>query len=183
MEFFRLREALPTLGRVGRWGAVVAVVTAMVWPNSGCSNCRLRFEDSTVPEGQVGDPYTAIIDLNCDEVDQVTIISGQIPPGLGISARTSSVELVGIPQQAGDFTFQLEAVRYGDVDDFTGEVEGTSVAVGSFLVRIFPAGSGGGGGGNNDPDAGSDDDAGSEDAGSDDAGDPQGLRDSSDDGE
>jgi large repetitive protein len=73
------------------------------------SASALRFTDESyfVPEGVVGDDYSHRFegDGGCGLPYQFRVLSGGLPPGLSL---TSDGELVGIPTQAGSWSFWVE---------------------------------------------------------------------------
>ena len=73
-----------------------------------------------LPIGRVSEPYEFELDVEGD-ADEFLLVSGTLPPGVDFSIDG---EFGGAPQQAGSFTFTIEAVdlsRDGDLKDRTAK--------------------------------------------------------------
>ena len=73
-----------------------------------------------LPIGRVGEPYEFELEVEGD-ADEFLLVSGTLPPGVDFSIDG---EFGGEPQQAGSFTFTIEAIdlsRDGDLQDRTAK--------------------------------------------------------------
>lgn len=77
----------------------VALVTL-----AGC--CDFEIETTSLPSGTKGQPYSFDLESKCGDADWF-VLSGQLPPGLGLDSRRG--RLSGNPSLAGIYTFTLEA--------------------------------------------------------------------------
>jgi hypothetical protein len=116
---------------------LVLFTLSVVWALSGCSlidlvsrptpeptfapiievRPSLKFSPEKLPEAQVGQAYSAIITIsdNVTPVYIATIEPGVLPPELKLLEvqKGSTVEISGIPKEAGEFTFTLSVGCYG----------------------------------------------------------------------
>jgi len=68
--------------------------------------CILNIITDQLPPAFVGVPYNPIVEVNCHTEPFVfELVSGQLPPGLTL--KTESGNISGIPSQAGAFSFQI----------------------------------------------------------------------------
>lgn len=119
---------------------LLTVMLLSVLFGTACDSCRLRFLNTTIPVGVVGEPYEGIADVNC-EVDEFTLLSGTLPPGIQLVGQESALRISGTPMAEGDYVFMVEAVRYAEQDNFTGDVDPGSSAVVTLALSVLPAGS------------------------------------------
>lgn len=77
----------------------------------------LKFSPEKLPEAQVGQAYSAVITIsdNVTPVYIATIQSGVLPPELKLLEvrQGNTVEISGIPKEAGEYTFTLSVGCYG----------------------------------------------------------------------
>ena len=75
--------------------------------------------------GHVGDPYE--VSLSSSGAATWTVVSGQLPPGLALSAG----QIAGVPTRAGAFTFVVRAA------------DGSGTATKTYTLFVYPPASGG----------------------------------------
>lgn len=71
---------------------------------AGC--CDFEIDTPSLPNGTRLQPYSFDLDTKCGDADWY-VISGQLPPGLGLDSRRG--RLAGTPSLKGVYTFTLEA--------------------------------------------------------------------------
>jgi hypothetical protein len=90
----------------------LALVLAM--PSTGCDPIG-RFDIVTVSlkDGKVGQAYADTIRTKggCEGVE-VTVLSGQLPPGIALRELDDDAELYGTPTLAGQYLFTVVARDY-----------------------------------------------------------------------
>jgi len=101
--------------------ALVAVAAIVV--SSLVAGCELRdsleFSPTTLPDGQVGTPYTATVTVlhAATPVGGVSPAEGSaLPPGLDVNLgdeHDSTLHFVGTPTTAGTYTFTISVWCYG----------------------------------------------------------------------
>ncbi len=97
--------------RIGRW-ATPTMVCAALWvmlSQSACSDCDLKIDTNSLPDGQVGVSYRAEVNSDCGG-DTFFIQSGNLPPGIGID---DDGDVRGTPTLAGIYPFTLGVFDYG----------------------------------------------------------------------
>ena len=90
-----------------RGGALAAVFALHALLLAGC--CSITdIKQEALPDGVVGQPYSAHLEHNCEGKLTEHVISwrviGSLPPGI----RFSSSEFSGTPTRAGTFSFTVE---------------------------------------------------------------------------
>lgn len=80
------------------------VLAAGLTTLTGC--CDFEIETPSLPSGTRLQPYSFDLDTKCGDADWF-VLSGQLPPGLGLDSRRG--RLSGTPSLAGLYTFTLEA--------------------------------------------------------------------------
>ncbi len=86
---------------------------------AGCKGSKppLGFAPPELPAGVVGAPYRAEISVTGEEtpVGEVSVASGQLPPGLALKfTRDAEVSVIdGTPTGAGTYSFTLRAWSFG----------------------------------------------------------------------
>ena len=104
---------------------------------NSCDKCEFKgISTSELPEGKVGQFYSARINLNhtCNpEVEYFDIAGGTLPAGLGMH-NDGLIE--GIPALEGDYTFTLkvEVCFTDNGTDYSDCYETTK----AFLIRVQP---------------------------------------------
>lgn len=78
-----------------------------------CSNRLPPIDQTEVPPGKVGEPYTVTFTVGDDTTLDWTLTSGEPPPGLGFDADTAT--LSGTPTLAGEYKVAIMA-SVGDDD-------------------------------------------------------------------
>ena len=134
------RRLSPRVKRLIRTAAFASLVALVIVPTAAA----IRFTDDSyiIPTGAVGSPYSHQFkgDGGCgpDLPYQFRILSGELPPGLSLSANGS---VSGTPTQAGSWSFWLE------LSDQTPPSASWCIPKQSqreFTITIGPRGSGGG---------------------------------------
>jgi hypothetical protein len=87
-----------------------------------CSS-ELEVSPSELPDGTVGQQFEALIEVSNNEtpLGGANIVSGAIPPGLGLDEveNDNTLPIRGVPEQAGTFRFEIELWCYGT--NFSGQ--------------------------------------------------------------
>jgi len=98
--------------------ACALALTAVV----GCERPELQFSPTTLPDAQVGSPYTATITISQVEtvVFEASVEDGSLPAGLKLELvhqPADTIQISGTPTVAGTFSFSIHV-----------RCEGTSIA-------------------------------------------------------
>ncbi len=83
----------------------------------GCAG-PLKFEPADLPAAQVGEPYTAIINVSDARtpVFEIVVESGELPAGLVLlydEKRGQEAVITGTPRSSGRSTFTVKASAHG----------------------------------------------------------------------
>lgn len=74
---------------------------------SACDDCGFLISTNTLPDAFVARPYTSLLVVNCGNGDEWVLVSGSLPPGVGLQPNGS---LVGVPTAVGTYDFVVAAV-------------------------------------------------------------------------
>jgi hypothetical protein len=91
-----------------------------------CTSAPLAFSPTELPEATVGQPYEVTITIsgNHTPVFLISVDNVELPPGLTLQHEhnASTAQIRGVPEQAGEFEFTVNATCYGtNVSGQTGE--------------------------------------------------------------
>jgi len=87
----------------------LALLAALAGPQPGCSDCTLKVNTLSLPDGVVGVDYFFELDSHCGG-DVWFIQDGSLPPGIGLQ---DNGRLVGTPTLPGDYLFTVGVFDFG----------------------------------------------------------------------
>jgi hypothetical protein len=95
-------------------GLALALALALGLFAIGCDSMgRLEITTTSLKDGKVGQAYADTIKTRGgDEGVEVTVVSGQLPPGLAFRGLDDDAELYGTPTLAGQYLFTVAARDY-----------------------------------------------------------------------
>ena len=106
----------------------LALLVALSGGQVACSDCNLSVNTTFLPDGFVGQYYSAGLNSNCGG-DVWGIQNGNLPPGVNLQENGF---IQGFPTRVGDFTFTVAVldfrtgqVAYGGLEIRVHEQEGT----------------------------------------------------------
>jgi len=99
-------------GRMGRSvGLIAGVIVAMV---CGCVPSEpLVVSPSSLPDGAVGLEYTAELTADSEAGARWSVVEGELPAGLSLDSRSGVIG--GTPEQAGEFSFTIQATDAANI--------------------------------------------------------------------
>lgn len=94
--------------------------------------------------GVVGERYrdriTAEVrnDVNDNSYDYFFDVIGELPPGISVEFNRRSVDIFGVPEETGNFRFQVELfVERYDYDGFDGSPTCSESTVREFTIQVL----------------------------------------------
>ncbi|TAI49035.1 hypothetical protein [Flagellimonas allohymeniacidonis] len=94
--------------------------------------------------GVVGERYSDLItaeisnEVNDNDYDYFFDVIGELPPGIFVDFNRRSVELFGIPEESGNYRFQVELfVERFDFNGFDGSPTCSESTVRSFTLQVL----------------------------------------------
>ena len=109
---------------------LVLAVIAVIW--IGCDQ-PFKFITFSVRDGKLGEAYADTIRTEGGHGNKsMHVVSGELPPGIGLRTEVNDGILYGVPSRAGDFSFTVEARDSA----FGEEPEPTNIITHGFAIKV-----------------------------------------------
>ncbi|MEM9076611.1 MAG: hypothetical protein AAGC43_06205 [Bacteroidota bacterium] len=129
----------------------ICVIGSFAFLFSGCDeifecvfNINPEINERQLLVGVVGERYreriTAQInnEVNDNDYDYFFDVIGDLPPGIFVDFNRRSVDIFGIPEESGDYRFQVELfVERFDINGFDGSPTCSESTVREFTLQVL----------------------------------------------